>query len=378
MKKGQTSKRGGIEDILFPMQVCNVTQGDNVGTHKGTYATDNAGADTGISPLYAPVTMTLMAYDSARNGNAVCFQSDNKVRFADGTIDYLTMMFIHDNYIGDILKTKHYKQGQKFGDEGSTGYATGNHSHMEFAKGKYTHMYDQNKYGVYHLPNNIPIENACFMDGTTMKAGVADWKYLKDVKVEEKPSSSKKYFPKADTNETSLVDYMKEKCGYKTVAFADQQKIAKANGISDYTGTASQNVKLLDLAKKGKLVNPAGTTSKPSKPTTPKCNDILTVGSVVTSKAMKLAIPKGKTTAVDTINGDECIYVPELGGYFPTRFLSEADASDGKKDNYFANTNAKVYVDQCSVQKVNVAKNLVMIHGIWVDPTPLIEVKEGK
>ena len=103
------------------MQVLNITQGDFEGTHAGTYATDNAGKDTGIDSIFAPVTMTLVAYDSATNGNAVFFQSDNKVRFADGTIDYLTCMFIHDNNISDILKVKHYKQGQKFGDEGTTG-----------------------------------------------------------------------------------------------------------------------------------------------------------------------------------------------------------------------------------------------------------------
>lgn len=68
--------------------------------------------------------------------------------------------------------------------------------------------------------------------------------------------SGNSYFPKAPANETSIVDYMKEKCGYKSVTFADQQKVAKVNGISNYTGTASQNIKLLDLAKKGKLVKP--------------------------------------------------------------------------------------------------------------------------
>ena len=29
MKKGQTSKRGGIQDILFPMEYMNITQGNN-------------------------------------------------------------------------------------------------------------------------------------------------------------------------------------------------------------------------------------------------------------------------------------------------------------------------------------------------------------
>ena len=66
--------------------------------------------------------------------------------------------------------------------------------------------------------------------------------------------------------------------------------------------------------------------------------------------------------------------IKSLGGYFPTRFVSEYDASDGKKDNYLANQNARVYVDRCRVDAVNVKSNLVQIHGIWVNPTPLIEV----
>lgn len=69
-------------------------------------------------------------------------------------------------------------------------------------------------------------------------------------------SSSKSYFPKCSASETSILDYMKEKCGYKNPSFSDQTKIAKANGITNYTGTAAQNIKLLDLAKAGKLVKP--------------------------------------------------------------------------------------------------------------------------
>lgn len=75
-------------------------------------------------------------------------------------------------------------------EEGTAGNAHGNHLHVEFAKGKFKRstngsMYGQNSKGVYHLNNNIPIEKACFMDNTIMKVGVADWKYLKDVKVTE-------------------------------------------------------------------------------------------------------------------------------------------------------------------------------------------------
>ena len=39
-------------------------------------------------------------------------------------------------------------------------------------------------------------------------------------------------------------------------SFANRKNIAKVNGISNYTGTASQNIKLLNLLKQGKLIKP--------------------------------------------------------------------------------------------------------------------------
>lgn len=50
---------------------------------------------------------------------------------------------------------------------------------------------------------------------------------------------------------TSIVDGLKS-IGVDS-SFANRQKIAKANGISNYEGTASQNSKLCSLAKQGKL-----------------------------------------------------------------------------------------------------------------------------
>ena len=113
-----------------------------------------------------------------------------------------------------------------------------------------------------------------------------------------------------------------------------------------------------------------------SSASTKKPDQVLSVGSVVTSVAMKLGSQGG--VGYKKINGDGCVYVPDLGGWFPTRYLNEYDASDGKKDNYFANTNAKVVVAKTTVQAVDAKKNLVKIYGIWVDPTPLTELKDGK
>ena len=110
-------------------------------------------------------------------------------------------------------------------------------------------------------------------------------------------------------------------------------------------------------------------TSKPTQ-AKEKIDQILHVGSYVTSKAMKIG-----NQGIENFNGDECCYLAELGGWFPTRFVSEYDASDGRKDNYLANTNAKVVVDRCKVENVDVTNNLVMIHGIWVKPEPLTEIE---
>lgn len=110
-----------------------------------------------------------------------------------------------------------------------------------------------------------------------------------------------------------------------------------------------------------------GTTTVTGKP-----DQILEVGSVVSSVPMKIG-----NQGLTSINGDVCCYLSQLGGWFPIKYLSEYDASDGAKDNYLANTKARVYVDQTTVQAVNAGANLVQIYGIWVNPTPLLEVRNG-
>ena len=69
-------------------------------------------------------------------------------------------------------------------------------------------------------------------------------------------STSTSYYKKFDS--TSIVDGLKS-IGVDS-SFSNREKIAKANGISNYSGTASQNTKLLDLARQGKLKK-AGSTS---------------------------------------------------------------------------------------------------------------------
>lgn len=110
-----------------------------------------------------------------------------------------------------------------------------------------------------------------------------------------------------------------------------------------------------------------------TQPSSSKPDQLLTKGSIVVS-SRKHSIRAG----IKTINGDECVYVPDLGGYYPTRLLDEADASDGKLDGYLATDRAKVTIMQSTVQDIDIPRNLAKINGIWVDPTYLTEIKDGE
>lgn len=61
------------------------------------------------------------------------------------------------------------------------------------------------------------------------------------------------YYPKYKGLSISIVDALSS-VGVKDVSKAHRAKIAKVNGIKNYTGTAAQNLRLLKLLKNGKLI----------------------------------------------------------------------------------------------------------------------------
>ena len=65
----------------------------------------------------------------------------------------------------------------------------------------------------------------------------------------KKTSSSGSYYPAF--NDTSIVDGLKSICVDSSLE--NRKKIASANGINGYSGTYAENMKLLKLARKGKL-----------------------------------------------------------------------------------------------------------------------------
>lgn len=62
------------------------------------------------------------------------------------------------------------------------------------------------------------------------------------------------HFPKYNGNTTSIVTALNTIGA--TSSFSYRGKIAKVNGIKDYVGTAKQNITMLNLLKRGKLIKP--------------------------------------------------------------------------------------------------------------------------
>ena len=72
------------------------------------------------------------------DANEVWLESSEPVIYPDGTVDYMTMMFAHDNDVSNLFVGKTINRGERFYEEGTKGNASGNHVHMECGRGKFT------------------------------------------------------------------------------------------------------------------------------------------------------------------------------------------------------------------------------------------------
>ena len=190
MKKGDKSCRGGIQDFLCCFESMYITQGSNMGTHRGTMANDVRGAYAGVRyPYYAPCDCKLIWRDVS-NGQGM-WQSLEKVRFANGNIDYATFVTAHDEtfdaQVGQIVR-----QGEQLGNMGNRAgggaISTGVHCHIEIAQHKYDiSNWKKNRYGIYCFPNETDTDDCYFVDNTNIIYGFGgNWKYLSQIPVDDK------------------------------------------------------------------------------------------------------------------------------------------------------------------------------------------------
>lgn len=154
-----------MEKAMYPSKVIRITQKHGVGTHKNNYAVDEAGKDGGIGDLIAPFTGNIMKIYKA-DANEVWLQSKNKVMYADGTKDYMTIMFAHDNDVSDLWVGKEIKAGTVFYQEGVKGEAYGNHVHFEVGKGKFTGTGWHQDGNAWDINNGKRVDECLWIDDT--------------------------------------------------------------------------------------------------------------------------------------------------------------------------------------------------------------------
>lgn len=158
--------------LWFGINVLNKTQGENVGTHQGALSVDYASA-----PAYSKwynahnnnyKVLNVQKYSETGFYNTVYITpctvlgTPLKVLTASGIYDYITISLTHtENLIvnkGDVIVA-----GNNIYEMGSLGISTGDHIHLDMARGLQTEKI-LNDYGYYILPRAISPSQNFFID----------------------------------------------------------------------------------------------------------------------------------------------------------------------------------------------------------------------
>lgn len=186
MKKNDTSVSNNIENFLCPFTDLYITQGAGEGTHRGTYAVDVRGLQSGVRyPYYAPCTLKCLK--TYKESGQVMWQSVSNVRCANGYVGVVTFMTAHDDTM-DAKEGQIVKQGVQLGNMGVKGNSTGVHCHIQISLGSNT-TWRKNKYGIYMFSNERDLDEVCFFDNTNImnKKDLLKPKYTNSI------STGKKY-----------------------------------------------------------------------------------------------------------------------------------------------------------------------------------------
>jgi len=175
--------------------------------------------------------------------------------------------------------TKGVKLGQKITQAQADEYLRQDVASAESAVSKYKYNYNQNQFDALvsftyncgagnlkkitdngmrtlaQISARLPNYNKAsgkVLAGLTRRRAAEKKLFDTPVKASSSAAIAQSYYKKYTGKSTSLVDALGS-IGVNA-SFTNRKKIAKANGITNYSGTASQNTKLLDLLKSGKLI----------------------------------------------------------------------------------------------------------------------------
>lgn len=155
-----------MQRAIFPIKKTWESQHMNEGSHKDTKALDfgilNPYNET---KLYAPFDGKIVYVDSLSLGGGIAFESLQKVKYADGTEDYMTLWTGHDNKPPKLGAT--YKQGEYYSDMGTAG-GVATHCHLEVIKGKFKMTNKVTSQRAYKFDNTIEPFKALYLNEDTL------------------------------------------------------------------------------------------------------------------------------------------------------------------------------------------------------------------
>lgn len=171
-----------MEYAIFPFRHTWESQPMNGAvSHKGVLA-----IDCGVllpykdTKLYAPFTGKIVYKDTPNKGALVALESINKVVYANGITDYMTLLIGHDSDTSNLSIGQIIKQNDYYLDMGNAG-GVDTHSHVEVQKGKFKMATSFTSQGGYKFENTIEPFNALFLTKDTIyKYSKYTWKILPD------------------------------------------------------------------------------------------------------------------------------------------------------------------------------------------------------
>lgn len=174
-----------MEKIMYPLKNMWITCIPGQYLHKYSQALDDQGLNYATSDkVYAPFTgKVIRKYPSECE---IWFESVDKVEFADGTIDYATILFAHKDNYEDIKENVIYKQGEVIYSEGTRASnkigGADRHVHFEICAGKTTGSgWVKAQDGTWNLKNGKSPSECYFINEgiNVIKTGGLTFKRLK-------------------------------------------------------------------------------------------------------------------------------------------------------------------------------------------------------
>ena len=266
------------QKLILPINKMRVTAGYKNSNYQQQFGFRHYGTDLTSTNSDRTVwgsgvgTVLLAGYDNVL-GNVLVIRYDN-CQLTTGATKNLIQRIFHLDRI-DVKQGQSITKDTRIGLYGNTGkYTTGPHLHVEFDTDTSYPSYSPTistssniiKAGtdstvrpaeVMYVKNSAPDYQTVVGASNSNCWTKGDVMYPKYSESAPDGDVGASYYPKPNYIGTSLVGAL-DAIGIDS-SFDNREKIAKANGIIDYAGTADQNNKMLSLLMSGRLICPDNT-----------------------------------------------------------------------------------------------------------------------